>query len=108
MLKTFIARAHQGHRTMSFPKGKPPDLPAHFRGFPQIDPAKCVDGCRACADACPTEAISVNGAMQLDLGKCIFCADCTAACPEGAITYTSDYRLATRTREALILEGKEL
>ena len=30
------------------------------------------------------------------------------ACPEGAIRYTQDYRLATRTREDLVLEGQTL
>lgn len=107
MIKTLFARKHQGYRTMAYPKGEPPALPQHFRGLPQIDPSKCVEGCRACADACPTEAISVDP-MKLDLGRCIFCSECTAACPEGAIAYTSDYRLAVRDRESLVLDGNEL
>src|SRR5204862_7730736 len=45
---------------------------------------------------------------RLDLGRCLFCTDCIEACPEGAIHYTSEYRLATRTREDLVLTGKEL
>lgn len=108
MLKALIARLHQGHRTMSFPQGKAPELPAHFRGLPALDPSKCRDGCRDCADACPTGAISIEGKLRLDLGRCIFCTECVAACPEGAIAYTSDYRLATRSREALVLEGNGL
>lgn len=108
MFKSIIARAHQGHRTIRFPDGNPPPMPEHFRGKPTVDQTKCPDGCRACADACPTDAISVNGRVAIDLGRCIFCNDCTAACPEGAITYTQDYRLATRSREALVLDGREL
>jgi Ni,Fe-hydrogenase III small subunit len=46
--------------------------------------------------------------MRLDLGKCLFCVDCTEACPEGAIRYTTEYRLATRTRDDLVLRGQEL
>ena len=38
-----------------------PELTDRFRGRPRIDAAKCVDGCRACADACPTQAITING-----------------------------------------------
>jgi Ni,Fe-hydrogenase III small subunit len=30
------------------------------------------------------------------------------ACPEGAITYSQDYRLATRTREQLVIDGRSL
>jgi len=108
MIKTLLARAHQGHGTMAFPEGEPPVLPERFRGLPLLDAAKCVEGCRACADACPTQAISIDPTLKLDMGRCIFCAECTSACPEGAITYTKDYRLATRTREALLMEGKGL
>lgn len=108
MFKATIARLHQGHRTIRYPDGDPPALPEHFRGKPTVDQTKCLDGCRACADACPTNAISVNGHVAIDLGRCIFCNDCTAACPEGAITYTRDYRLATRSREALVLDDHEL
>lgn len=44
--------------------------------------------------------------MRLDLGRCLFCTDCQEACPEGAITYSREHRLATRTREDLVLGGK--
>ena len=38
---------------------------------------KCPDGCRACAEACPTDAIAVDGGgLRLDLGRCLFCTDC--------------------------------
>ncbi len=44
-----------------------------------------------------------DGALRLDLGRCLFCTECTAACPEGAIASTSEYRLATRRREDLVV-----
>jgi Ni,Fe-hydrogenase III small subunit/NAD-dependent dihydropyrimidine dehydrogenase PreA subunit len=104
MLKALITRARQGHRTMRYPDGAPPALPSHFRGVPVIDPTRCPDGCRACADACPTNAIRVqDGSVTLDLGRCIFCPECESACPEGAITFTSEYRLAARMREDLVV-----
>lgn len=108
MLQVSLARLKQGHRTIAFP-AQEPVLPDRFRGLPVVDSSKCVDGCRACADACPTSAISIDGnGIQLDLGRCLFCTDCMDACPEGAIRYTQDYRLATRGREDLVLRGQTL
>lgn len=110
MLKILLARAHQGHRTMRYPAGPPPAMPTHFRGLPKIDPSRCPDGCRACSDACPTEAIAfTSGKPELDLGRCIFCPECEAACPEKAITFTDDYRLSVRSRGDLSVKpGEEL
>jgi Ni,Fe-hydrogenase III small subunit/NAD-dependent dihydropyrimidine dehydrogenase PreA subunit len=109
MLKALLARARQGHRTMRYPDDAPPPMPTHFRGAPAIDPSKCPDGCRACAEACPTDAITVTKKnVLIDLGRCIFCPECEAACPEGAITFTDDYRLAARSRADLrMLAGQE-
>jgi Ni,Fe-hydrogenase III small subunit/formate hydrogenlyase subunit 6/NADH:ubiquinone oxidoreductase subunit I len=106
MLNVLLARLRQGHRTLRYP-GTQPALPDRFRGLPVVDTSKCPDGCRACADACPTDAIAIDGAgLRLDLGRCLFCTDCTEACPEGAIRYTPEYRLAARRREDLVLRGE--
>jgi Ni,Fe-hydrogenase III small subunit/NAD-dependent dihydropyrimidine dehydrogenase PreA subunit len=108
VIQVTLARLQQGHRTSAFPAA-PPTLPDRFRGLPVINASKCPDGCRACADACPTGAIAADGrSVRLDLGRCLFCTDCTQACPEGAIRYTPDYRLATRQRDDLILDGQTL
>jgi Ni,Fe-hydrogenase III small subunit/formate hydrogenlyase subunit 6/NADH:ubiquinone oxidoreductase subunit I len=104
MIKAFIARVRQGHRTMRYPDAPPPAMPTHFRGAPVIDPSRCPDGCRECVDACPTDAITVSSTgVALDLGRCIFCPECENACPESAITFTNDYRLAARQREELVV-----
>jgi Ni,Fe-hydrogenase III small subunit len=42
--------------------------------------------------------------MTLDLGRCLFCADCPA-CPPGRITFSNDYRLAVRRRQDLLTSG---
>jgi Ni,Fe-hydrogenase III small subunit/NAD-dependent dihydropyrimidine dehydrogenase PreA subunit len=108
MIRVIHARLQQKHRTMTFPDGPPPELPERFRGLPAIDREKCREGCADCAERCPTQAISVDGAPRIDLGRCLFCTDCTRACTDGAIAFTKDYRLATDTREALVMEGDAL
>src|SRR5208337_979998 len=108
MLRVALARLNQGHRTITYP-AQPPTLPERFRGLPIIDRAQCRDGCRACADVCPTSAIGVEeGGPRVDLGRCLFCTDCTEACPTGAIRFTPDHRLATRQREDLLCDGRAL
>jgi formate hydrogenlyase subunit 6/NADH:ubiquinone oxidoreductase subunit I len=111
MLKVILARMKQGHRTMKFPKGAPPPMSDRFRGRPRIDASLCAacsanagELCAAC-EACPTGALSREAqlAPRLDLGKCLFCADCEAACAHGAISFTKDYRLAVRERDDLFL-----
>jgi Ni,Fe-hydrogenase III small subunit/formate hydrogenlyase subunit 6/NADH:ubiquinone oxidoreductase subunit I len=109
MIKAMLARLEQGHRTMKYPKAPPPALPSRFRGLPLLDASKCVldDGsaCEACAEACPTGAITAAGKLSLDLGRCLFCAECVEACPEGAIAFGKDHRLAVRKRGDLLLSG---
>ncbi len=105
MLRVLLERYRQGHRTSRYPL-ELPVLPDRFRGRPVLDAGKCPEGCRACAEACPTEAIVTGpNSLQIDLGRCLFCTDCVAACPEGAIRYSTEYRLATRTRPDLVVRG---
>ncbi len=103
MVNAWSERLRQGHRTSPFPK-QPPALPERYRGLPKIDASKCPDGCRECVDACPTDAVSIaSSGPRIDLGRCLFCTECVQACPVGAIAYTQEYRMATRTRQALVV-----
>ena len=107
MLKILTERWRQGHRTSHFPIEKPV-LSDRFRGLPVIDASKCADGCHACADACPTDAITIEArAPKVDLGRCLFCTDCTQACPTGAIQHGPDFHLSGNTRQALMVSGGE-
>jgi Ni,Fe-hydrogenase III small subunit/ferredoxin len=106
ILQILRNRLAQGHRTIAFPKGEV-SLPERYRGRPELSPGKCPDGCRACVEACPTGAITA-APLALDLGKCLFCPSCIEACPEGAVTFTRDPRLATDSREALLMQQQEL
>ncbi len=99
-------RLSLGRQTTSYPAAAP-ELPAAFRGLPEVRPSLCKEGCRACADVCPTQAIDVGKGVALDLGRCVFCPACVTACPEGAIRYTNDHRLASSKRGDLVLTGGE-
>jgi Ni,Fe-hydrogenase III small subunit/formate hydrogenlyase subunit 6/NADH:ubiquinone oxidoreductase subunit I len=109
MLNVIAARLRQGHRTMRFPAAPAPSLSDRFRGRPVFESAACPPDCRACAQACPTGALSFDapaaaGRPRLDLAKCLFCTDCAAACPRGAIAYSGDYRLSARKLEDLAVD----
>jgi len=102
MIDVIRERLRQGHRTARYPL-ELPVLPDRFRGLPTLDATKCQSGCDECAKVCPTDAISANGArLRIDLGRCLFCTECTQACQTGAIQYTNDHRLAVRRREDLL------
>ncbi|HKY33793.1 MAG TPA: NADH-quinone oxidoreductase subunit NuoB [Candidatus Polarisedimenticolia bacterium] len=99
-------RVRQGSSTRPFPPEE--GLPESFRGAPVFDPALCPDGCRACAQACPTAAVRPASHQQpasLDLGRCLFCLECSEACPEEALRFTPDHRMASRTRQGLLRPG---
>jgi len=98
-----ITRFRQGKRTLPFPEAEP-TLPERFRGLPIIAESRCPTGCNACVDVCPTGAITNNGALTIDLGRCLFCPECSNACPEGAIQFSRQYRLATSRRDDLVLK----
>ncbi|MFB3789118.1 MAG: NADH-quinone oxidoreductase subunit NuoB [bacterium] len=108
MFRVLYTRWRQKYRTIAFPQ-EIPSLPERLRGLPVVDTSKCPDGCRACAEACPTDAIRAEDAkVRIDLGRCLFCPDCVEACPEGAIRFTADYRLSARARDDLIVSENGL
>jgi Ni,Fe-hydrogenase III small subunit len=44
--------------------------------------------------------------LAVDLGRCLFCAECATACPTGALAYGRDHRLAARTRADLVADER--
>ncbi|HEV56406.1 MAG TPA: 4Fe-4S dicluster domain-containing protein [Phycisphaerales bacterium] len=52
----------------------------------KVDPDKCT-GCESCVDACPSEAISMQGEKAVvDAEKCVDCGVCVDECPVEAIS----------------------
>ncbi|MFA5117320.1 MAG: NADH-quinone oxidoreductase subunit NuoB [Candidatus Omnitrophota bacterium] len=78
MLKIILTRIRQGRRTLRFPKGKLPVLPARYRGRPII----------------------AGQGPGIDAGAITFV-------PDGGIQYSTDFRMAVSNRGALLLKGDE-
>jgi formate hydrogenlyase subunit 6/NADH:ubiquinone oxidoreductase subunit I len=94
-----------GNATVAYPEVRPP-APATLVGLPLLDPRACrADG--ACVRACPASAITLeagdNPAWRLDVGRCVFCGCCAAVCPQAAIVISSEFELATRYRDDLVV-----
>jgi len=107
MLRIIGERVRQGYRTGPFP-GKEPVLPDRFRGLPVLQSEKCPVECADCSDRCPFGAVTKEeGQVRVDLGRCLFCADCPV-CPHGTLMFGNDYRLAVRRRPDLVFNGAEL
>lgn len=98
---------------MNYPD-EPPVLPDLFRGYPRLEPDKCLHGCSACALACPYGAVkagvssresrvSEKAGISLDMGLCIFCNECALACPHGAVSFTNEHQLAVSSRDELVV-----
>lgn len=82
--------------------------PIGFRGLPVLNQTACGNGCQACTESCPTDAITLDP-LSLDLGRCVFCDECARVCPQGSIRFTAGYRLASTTPQALVVKhGQEL
>jgi Ni,Fe-hydrogenase III small subunit/NAD-dependent dihydropyrimidine dehydrogenase PreA subunit len=107
MLDVLWARLQQKHRTIEYPNGPAPVLPDRFAGRPTISSDRCKADCRLCVEVCPTQALTKNGsdAVSIDLGACLFCGECAAACPNAAIRFTNDYKTSAAARENLIISA---
>ena len=83
LLRTRLA---QGTPTAVLPVDET-TFPERFRGRPVIAP-------------------DANGRASIDLGACMFSPE--EAAPESGVQYTRDYRMASRTREGLVLTEREM
>jgi Ni,Fe-hydrogenase III small subunit len=81
MLDWLRARLKQRRHTSPFPRGDV-EFPERFRALPVIDPAP--------------------GAPPFDVGACLFSPEEAGERPAGRVRFTTDYRMATSTREGLM------
>jgi len=108
MLEFLRVRLQQGTRTSPFPAGGA-DFPARFRGRPSFDPAKCDGTCSGCVAGMPS-AVLTSGprGVEVDVGASLFAPEEAAACVSGALTFTQDHRMASRTRSGLLSTDGEV
>ena len=137
MIQILLSRWRQGYRTLPYPRSLPAlpprlrGLPSVQEGVCPPHCRSCVEACPTQAIgrgalAMPGHHLGSTGGTQselcgravpfvqgsepgprFDLGRCLFCLDCTESCPQGAIHFSPDHRLATRNREDLELGGDE-
>lgn len=103
MLDFLRTRWTQGTRTSPFHGGES-EFPERFRGRPGLDPACCDGGCQECRDRMPSAALVVgpDGRASLDLGACLYSPEEASRCRLGAVSYSTDHRLAARRRPDLV------
>jgi Ni,Fe-hydrogenase III small subunit/ferredoxin len=103
MLNALKVRLSQGRQYI-------PDLrtatPKGFRGLPVVLGQPCATGCQDCLAACGPGAIQLDP-VRIDLGRCTFCAECAVACETGTIEFSSEHRMASDRREALVVSAAE-
>jgi Ni,Fe-hydrogenase III small subunit/ferredoxin len=98
----------QGSASTSWPREGEAHGQDGMLGMPRYEPARCEDGCEACAQACVTRAITFESdedgrtRPQVDWGRCIVCQRCTEVCPTQAFSPSNDWAVAVRHREDLV------
>ena len=58
----------------------------HHWSIPVLSEEKC-DLCGSCAEACPSDAITVDSEWRYDSAACDGCGKCVSACPTGALSH---------------------
>jgi formate hydrogenlyase subunit 6/NADH:ubiquinone oxidoreductase subunit I len=105
MIKEVLNHIFKKPVTTKYPAEKL-ETPDKYRGKLKFYPEKCI-GCKLCMKDCPANAINIiaTGEKQfkaeIDLGKCIYCAQCVDSCLKKALLYTNDIELAQLERNKL-------
>lgn len=103
MFNTLKNRFEQGYRTSTYPK-VPIELPARYRGRPEINQAAPAQLAARCAAACPQQAIDAR-AKRIDMGRCVFCGDCERLSEGRFVTFSRDFELSVAQKDHLLTDG---
>ena len=99
MLDTLKSRIFQGNQFIKDIQNAP--MREQFRGYPIIKNSSC-DNCQKCLSVCPTGALKLNP-ISIDLGRCTLCGACKNICQNHAIDFSNFYKLASTSREKLVI-----
>ena len=105
MLKLVLQSVMSRPATVLYPSVKV-TMPDRFRGKLKFCAEKCV-GCNLCVRDCPSGAIAIRkvGEKQfecdIDMAKCIYCAQCVDSCLKKALEATPEFELAQLSRDKL-------
>jgi len=109
--------------TLEYPEVRPV-LNSRYRGRLALkvkpDGSDICSGCGMCAKACPCgDLIQIQKEKDennkfvvtqftIDIGRCIFCGNCTEVCPSKALIMTDGFELADYSREAMVYDKERL
>ncbi|MEW5819288.1 MAG: NADH-quinone oxidoreductase subunit I [Cyanobacteriota bacterium] len=120
-LATVFVHALRPPVTLEYPEVMP-DLSPRFRGrlalLRKEDGNEMCTGCQMCSKVCPcldliqiqTSKIETPEGKKkiivdnytIDLGRCIFCGNCTDVCKPSCLVFIDDFELADYSRESLV------
>jgi Ni,Fe-hydrogenase III small subunit len=110
MLDLLRTRLSQGKQASPFPHGAV-SFPERFRGRPALECRGCASGeCPRGRELIPSALVreGADARVALDLGACLFSPDEAVGDPDCGITFSRDYRMATRTRDGLVTPHGEV
>ena len=83
-------------------------MPDRFRGRPSIDASKCRWLQLHYVESCPTGAVYSKAATTIDIGRCLFCADCTTtAIPRGRDRFPANTASQAASARGSCVTGRE-
>lgn len=94
-------RIMRSHGRQAIPDLDAVELTPEFRGRPELTATEDTGPLERAAALCPTGALSAKP-LALDLGCCLFCGECARTAPRN-VRFTNDYRIASPTREGLVV-----